>query len=310
MDREYDGPPPCGIAMSNPRIVTEVKGHLIEVLSKLHPDAKRNSLRRMIDHGRVTVDGNKASKDKEMVYSGSIVETLSRTEVEGPAKKGGLPEPEVLYDDSELMVVNKPAGLLSVATPRGDPDTMFDRALKWASDNQSIRVRLVHRLDRETSGCLILAKSSQVRDMLQRQFKNRTVERIYHAVVFGKPSSESGVQRARVKETKDKRVRLIQKGERGGKEAITNWSIEQAGPIHSLIRIKIDTGRRAQIRLHMSDMGCPVSGDTRYGRGKASVNRLCLHASSLRFEHPNGKRMRVESEIPPQLFSELNRKSL
>ncbi|RJU85614.1 MAG: RluA family pseudouridine synthase, partial [Candidatus Poseidoniales archaeon] len=274
--------------MSNPRIVTEVKGHLIEVLSKLHPDAKRNSLRRMIDHGRVTVDGNKASKAKEVVYSGSIVETLSRTEVEGPAKKGGLPEPEVLYDDSELMVVNKPAGLLSVATPRGDPDTMFDRALKWASDNQSIRVRLVHRLDRETSGCLILAKSSQVRDMLQRQFKDRTVERIYHAVVFGKPSSESGVQRARVKETKDKRVRLIQKGERGGKEAITNWSIEQAGPIHSLIRIKIDTGRRAQIRLHMSDMGCPVSGDTRYGRGKASVNRLCLHASSLSFEHPNG----------------------
>jgi len=146
--------------------------------------------------------------------------------------------------------------------------------------------------------------------MLQRQFKDRTVERIYHAVVFGKPSSESGVQRARVKETKDKRVRLIQKGERGGKEAITNWSIEQTGPIHTLIRIKIDTGRRAQIRLHMSDMGCPVSGDTRYGRGKSSVNRLCLHASSLGFEHPNGRRISVESEIPSKLFSELNRKSL
>ena len=103
--------------MSNPRIVTEEKGHLIEALSKLHPDAKRNSLRRMIDHGRVTVDGKKASRAKEVVHSGSIVETLSRTEVEGPAKKGGLPEPEVLYDDSQLMVVNKPAGLLSVATP-------------------------------------------------------------------------------------------------------------------------------------------------------------------------------------------------
>ena len=297
--------------MANPRIESEEKGHLIDILSTLHPTAKKNSLRRMIDHGRVLVDGNKASRAKEIIHKGSIVETLSRSEGDGPVRKDdGIPEPEVLYDDSEILVVNKPAGLLSVATPRGEADTMFDRALLWASKNHSTRVHLVHRLDRETSGCLILAKSTRAKDILQRQFKDRTIERIYHAVVFGKPSSKSGVQRARVKETKDKRVRLIQEGERGGKEAITNWSIEQNGPIHTLIRIKIDTGRRAQIRLHMSDMGCPVSGDTRYGRGKASVNRLCLHASSLGFDHPDGRRMKVESEIPSKLFSELKRKSL
>jgi 23S rRNA pseudouridine1911/1915/1917 synthase len=297
--------------MANPRIESEEKGHLIDILSALHPTAKKNSLRRMIDHGRVLVDGNKASRAKEIIHKGSIVETLSRSEGDGPVRKDdGIPEPEVLYDDSEILVVNKPAGLLSVATPRGEADTMFDRALLWASKNHSTRVHLVHRLDRETSGCLILAKSTRAKDILQRQFKDRTIERIYHAVVYGKPSSKSGVQRARVKETKDKRVRLIQEGERGGKEAITNWSIEQTGPIHTLIRIKIDTGRRAQIRLHMSDMGCPVSGDTRYGRGKASVNRLCLHASSLGFDHPDGRRMKVESEIPSKLFSELKRKSL
>jgi len=296
--------------MANPRIVAQEQGNLIDILSRIHPDAKRNSLRRMIDHGRVTIDGNKASKAKEVVRVGSVVETLSRTEVEGPTKRGGVPEPEILYDDDTLMVVNKPAGLLSVATPRGEPDTMFDRALKWASANQSTRVHLVHRLDRETSGCLLLAKSSRAKDMLQAQFKNRTIERIYHAVVFGKPNAESGVENSRIKETKDKRVRLVQKGERGGKEAITNWSIESSGPIHTLIRIKIDTGRRAQIRLHMSNMGCPVSGDTRYGRGKSSVNRLCLHASSLSFEHPNGGTIGVESEIPSKLISELSRKSL
>ncbi len=297
--------------MVNPRIKSEDKGHLLDILSSLHPTAKKNSLRRMIDYGRVLVDGKKASRAKQIVHPGSIVEILSRSEGDSPERKeDGIPDPEVLYDDSEILVVNKPAGLLSVATPRGEADTMFDRALLWSSKKHSTRVHLVHRLDRETSGCLILAKSTEVRDMLQRQFKDRTVERIYHAVVFGKPSSESGVQRARVKETKDKRVRLVQKGERGGKEAITNWSIEQTGPMHTLIRIKIDTGRRAQIRLHMSDLGCPVSGDTRYGRGKASVNRLCLHASSLGFEHPNGSRIRVESEIPSKLFSELNRKSL
>ena len=99
------------------------------------------------------------------------------------------------------MVVNKPAGLLSVATPRGEPDTMFDRALRWVSKTQAKRVHLVHRLDRETSGCLILAKSPEVRDLLQSQFKGRTVERIYHAVVFGSPPSSSGISTSRVKES-------------------------------------------------------------------------------------------------------------
>ena len=296
--------------MANPRIVVEEDGFLIEILSLLHLEAKRNSLRRMIDHGRVTVDGTRASRAKQEVSAGSAVETLSRTEVEGPSKKGGIPEPDVLYDDKHLMVVNKPAGLLSVATPRGEQDTMFDRALRWASKTQSKRVHLVHRLDRETSGCLILAKSPEVRDLLQGQFKGRTVERIYHAVVFGSPPSSSGISTSRVKETRDKRVRLVQKGERGGKEAITNWEVEERGPIHTLVRIKIDTGRRAQIRLHMSELGCPVSGDTRYGRGKASVNRLCLHATSLGFDHPYGGRMEVESVIPSNLMSELSRKSL
>lgn len=298
--------------MANQRIEAVVQGHLIDVLSILHPEAKKNSLRRMIDHGRVRIDGNKATRAKEIVSIGSIVETLSRSEGDSPAgvKIDGIPDPMILFDDPSLIVVNKPAGLLSVATQRGELDTMFDRTLNWVSRNHSTRVHLVHRLDRETSGCMLLAKSPEVRNMLQKQFKDRTVERIYHAVVFGKPPSDSGVVTSRIQETKDKRMRLVTKGGRAGKEAITNWRIEQTAPIHSLIRIKIDTGRRSQIRLHMSEIGCPVAGDTRYGRGKASVNRLCLHASSLEFEHPNGNRIRVESEIPTKLNSELNRRSL
>ena len=284
---------------------------MIDVLSILHPEAKKNSLRRMIDHGRVLVDGKRATRAKETVSIGTFVETLSRKEVEGPARKvDQIPNPSILYEDRELIVVDKPPGLLSVATPRGEADTMFDRVLNWVSRNQSTRAHLVHRLDRETSGCMILAKSPEVRDFLQSQFKDRSVERIYHAVVFGKPADESGVATSRIQESRDKRVRLVPKGERGGKEAITNWRVEKSAPIHSLIRIKIDTGRRAQIRLHMSEIGCPVVGDTRYGRGKASVNRLCLHASELQFEHPNGRRIRVNSGLPDKLYSELKRRSL
>ena len=298
--------------MGNPRIEAQESGHLIDVLSILHPEAKKNSLRRMIDHGRVMVDGSKATRAKATVSIGAIVETLSRTEGDGPARKkvDPIPNPSILYEDRDLIVVDKPPGLLSVATSRGEADTMFDRVLNWVSTHQSTRAHLVHRLDRETSGCLILAKSPDVRDFLQRQFKDRSVERFYHAVVFGKPSDDSGVATTRIQESKDKRVRLVPKGERGGKEAITNWRVEKSAPIHSLIRAKIDTGRRAQIRLHMSEIGCPVVGDTRYGRGKASVNRLCLHASELHFEHPNGRRIRVKSKLPDNLYSELKRKSL
>lgn len=297
--------------MGNPSIEAPESGYLIDVLSILHPEAKKNSLRRMIDHGRVLVDGKRATRAKETVSIGTFVETLSRKEVEGPARKvDQIPNPSILYEDREVIVVDKPPGLLSVATPMGEEDTMFDRVLNWVSRNQSTRAHLVHRLDRETSGCMILAKSPEVRDFLQSQFKDRSVERIYHAVVFGKPADESGVATSRIQESRDKRVRLVPKGERGGKEAITNWRVEKSAPIHSLIRIKIDTGRRAQIRLHMSEIGCPVVGDTRYGRGKASVNRLCLHASELQFEHPNGRRIRVNSGLPDKLYSELKRKSL
>ena len=303
--------PPSPRFVGNPSIEAPESGHLIDVLSILHPGAKRNSLRRMIDHGRVLVDGRRATRAKEAVPIGAVVETLSRQEVEGPARKGEeIPGPSVLYEDRELIVVDKPPGLLSVATPMGEADTMFDRVLGWVSRSQSTRAHLVHRLDRETSGCMVLAKSREVRDFLQRQFKDRSVERIYHAVVFGKPAEDSGVATSRIQESRDKRVRLVPKGERGGKEAITNWSVEKTAPIHSLIRIKIDTGRRAQIRLHMSEIGCPVVGDTRYGRGKASVNRLCLHASELEFEHPSGRRIRVKSGLPDKLYSELKRKSL
>ena len=297
--------------MGNPSIEAPESGYLIDVLSILHPEAKKNSLRRMIDHGRVLVDGKRATRAKETVSIGTFVETLSRKEVEGPARKvDQIPNPSILYEDREVIVVDKPPGLLSVATPMGEEDTMFDRVLNWVSRNQSTRAHLVHRLDRETSGCMILAKSPEVRDFLQRQFKYRSVERIYHAVVFGKPADESGVATSRIQESRDKRVRLVPKGERGGKEAITNWRVEKSAPIHSLIRIKIDTGRRAQIRLHMSEIGCPVVGDTRYGRGKASVNRLCLHASELQFEHPDGRRIRVNSGLPDKLYSELKRRSL
>ena len=294
--------------MPDPSITVKGDCNLIDALALIHPTAKKNSLRRMISHGRVRIGEERADHPRQNVPSGSVVTILSRDDGDAPTNpKQGIPEPRVVYSDSQIIVVEKPHGLLSVATDRGEADTMFDRAAKWAWENGRTRALLVHRLDRETSGCLLLARNPEVRDALQAQFKDRTIERIYHAVVHGEPSAQSGTVNARIQETKDMRVRLVKDGKRAGREAITHWELEQRGATHSLIRIKIDTGRRAQIRLHMANMGCPVAGDTRHGWGKASVNRLCLHASSLTFDHPNGERMTVQSDIPRALRSELAR---
>jgi len=301
---------PYRIIMADPNIKVKKEATLIQILSLLHPDAKKNSLRRMIDHGRVRADGEKVTRANSRISPGVTITVISKSDGDETIGKykSTIPAPEVLYSDKSIIVVNKPAGLLSVATDRGEADTMFDRVFAWAWENGKTRAHLVHRLDRETSGCFILARSLEIRDLLQDQFKDRSIERIYHAVVHSKPSTESGIETGRIQEMRDKRMRLVPEGRRAGKAAITNWWLEKKGPEHSLIRIKIDTGRRAQIRLHMKNLGCPVIGDTRHGFGKASVNRLCLHASSLTFDHPNGERMKVESPIPRQLISELKRR--
>ena len=296
--------------MSELSIEVEEEATVLAVLSLLHPEAKKNSLRRMVDAGRVHIDGEKVGRANAIVAIGATLSVVPRMDGDQPKKKdkSALLEPEVIYCDESIVVVSKPAGLLSVATGHGERDTMFDRIKQWTKDKQQTRAYLVHRLDRETSGCMIFARSAEVRESLQSQFKLRSIERIYHALVYGQPEENSGTETLRIKETKDKRVRLVDKGRRGGKEAITHWEVEGQGLDYSLIRIKIDTGRRAQIRLHMAYLGCPVVGDSRHGLGKASINRLCLHASSLSFEHPSGERMTIVAPMSRQLDDEVQRR--
>ena len=170
--------------MPDPSTKVKEECLLIDALAMIHPTAKKNSLRRMIAHGRVRVGEERAEHPRQNIPPGSVVTILSRDDGDAPTKpKEGIPEPRVLYSDSQLIVVEKPHGLLSVATDRGEADTMFDRVAKWAWENGRTRALLVHRLDRETSGCLLIARNPEARDTLQAQFKDRTIERIYHAVV-------------------------------------------------------------------------------------------------------------------------------
>ena len=275
---------------------------LLSVIGKIHPTASKNSLRKMIDSGRVLLDDEICRIAKSKVILGQKITILPKKEGDLPRqlKRNLAKDPDILYEDQHVIVVSKPVGLLSVSTDSGnEKDTMHSRVFEWVKGRERGRIFIVHRLDRETSGCMLFAKDIHTKDMLQEQFFNRSVERKYHAVLEGTLAEKSGTCIDWIQQSKDLRVRIVPSANsKDSKEAITHWEVEDIVDNRTLVCLSIETGRRAQIRLQMSALGAPVSGDTMYGKGRNSAGRLCLHASSLRFVHPNGEKMQINSPLP------------
>ena len=275
---------------------------LLSVIGKIHPTASKNSLRKMIDSGRVLLDDEICRIAKSKVILGQKITILPKKEGDPPRqlKRNLAKDPDILYEDQHVIVVSKPVGLLSVSTDSGnEKDTMHSRVFEWVKGRERGRIFIVHRLDRETSGCMLFAKDFQTKEMLQHQFFERSIERIYHAVLEGILPSKSGITHDWIQQSKDLRVRIVPSANsKDSKEAITHWEVEDIVDNRTLVCLSIETRRRAQIRLQMSALGAPVSGDTMYGKGRNSAGRLCLHASSLRFVHPNGEKMQINSPLP------------
>jgi len=278
------------------------ESNLLSILATIHPTASKNSLRKMIDSGRILLNDEICRVAKTSVSIGQILSILPKKEGDPPRqlRRNLARDPDIIFEDEQIIVVNKPVGLLSVSTESGnEKDTMHSRVFEWVKGREKGRIFIVHRLDRETSGCMLFAKDFQTKEMLQDQFSERSVERIYHAVLEGLLPTEKGISNVWIQQSKDLRVRIVSsKNTKGAKEAITHWSVEEVVEGRTLAALSIKTGRRAQIRLQMSALGAPVSGDTMHGNGRNSAGRLCLHASSLRFVHPNGEQMFVTSNLP------------
>ena len=278
------------------------EGNLLSILALIHPTASKNSLRKMIDSGRILLDNKICRIAKTSVSPGQLISVLPKSEGDAPRqlRRNLAKDPDILYEDKQILVVNKPVGLLSVSTDLGnEKDTMHSRVFEWVKGKEKGRIFIVHRLDRETSGCMLFAKDIHTKEMLQHQFFERSIERIYHAVLEGILPSETGISHDWIQQSKDLRVRIVpSENSKDSKEAITHWNVEEIVGDRTLVSLSIKTGRRAQIRLQMNALNAPVSGDTMYGRGRNSAGRLCLHASSLRFIHPNGEEMFVTSQIP------------
>ena len=284
------------------KITIDSQQILIEVLSKLFPNSSKNKIRKMLTEGRISVNGEIEHKAKRPLKESDIVEILDKTisrELTPPPKQKPT-NLNIIFEDEDILLVEKPAGLLSIATNKMEPDTLHSRCVDYVkSKDPSNWCFIVHRLDRETSGIMLLAYSKSSKEYLQEQFAERSVHRVYHALVQGKPEENGGTIHEWLLEDKFLRVKSVNKRTPNAREAITHWSIEDSDDIASLIMLTIETGRRHQIRVGLANLGNPVVGDEQHGAEGNPIGRIALHATALELLHPaTDAPVRFEATIP------------
>jgi len=261
-------------------------GPLLPYLLAALAPMKRTGVKQLLTHGRVFVNGVPTTKHDFRVKPGDVI-TLDRSPARPPSI---LP---IVYEDDDLIVVDKPAGLLTVATDKEKLETAFMVMTATLPERPAV----VHRLDRETSGLLLFAKSPAIRDELQAAWN--AVEKTYIAVVEGVPRPKDGTIDNFLTEQKDFAVTASQRETPGSKRAISRYRTLKTVKPYSLVEVVIETGRKHQIRVHLAGIGCPVVGDDRYGAKTDSAKRMCLHAQRLAFNQPTtGQRVVVESPVP------------
>jgi len=251
----------------------------------------RTSVKQLLRDGCVVVNGVPVTQFDHVVRPGDAVTVGS----DGPAP---ALKAQIVFEDDHLIVMDKPAGLLTVSTESEKKHTAFAMMREFLARREE-RPFVVHRLDRETSGVLVFARSAAVRD--KRQASWPSVTKTYLAVVEGVPSPPVGVVESFLAENEDMRVRVTGTGD-GAKWAVTRYRVLGERRKWSMVEVGLETGRKHQIRVHLAGMGCPVIGDKMYGAKTDPVKRMGLHAWRLAFDHPaNGKRVEIESPWPAAL---------
>lgn len=259
----------------------------------------RTRVKQLLKFGQVTVNGVPTTRFDHPLTAGDRVAVLSNRPEPGVGELA-MAGVCIVCQDDDLIAIDKPAGLLSVATGREKTDTAFARMNAYLAARRAGRPFVVHRLDRETSGLLLFARSAAVRDRLQSAWDQ--VSKVYLAVVEGEPRPPEGVIRTYLIEGKDLRVRASAGPRPGAKEAITRYRIVSTRGGRTLVEVGLETGRKHQIRVHLAGLGCPVIGDAVYGARSDPVGRLGLHAWRLAFDHPvTGARVELESPLPAVL---------
>ena len=265
-----------------------------ECLAHLLREASGRTRKQMLGGGRVRVNGAVVRRAATGLVAGDVVE-VGPKETQTPLPRGLA----VVHEDEDVIVVEKPAGLPTIATERERVRTVYAHLTARARGRRPPgRVFVVHRLDRDASGLLVFARSVIAKGTLQAQFAAHSVERTYLAVVDGRVGRPEGTIRSRLLDDGPGPVRETHDPTRG-RAAVTHWRVRRTGGRHSLVEVRLETGRRNQIRVHLAGMGHPIAGDARYGSRTDPVGRLALHAHVLGFDHPvTGARLRFVSPAP------------
>lgn len=291
-------------------------GHLVEsggerldvFLAEQSPDLSRSRIRKLIDDGHVTVDGRPGKPSTRLDVGQTVTLELPPM---SPAELQPWDVPlSVVFEDNDLIVVDKPAGMTVHPAPGNEDRTLANAVLAHAPDIEGVggerRPGIVHRLDKDTSGLIVVAKNERTHSHLSDQFKSREVSKVYFALVVGHPNPpEADIDAPIGRHPHDRqRMAIVSRG----RPAITRYRIVTSYSRSTLIEARPRTGRTHQIRVHLASVGHPVVGDTTYGRSAEGLPRQFLHAHHLAFTHPvSGENIRFETELPSDLKSYLGR---
>lgn len=273
---------------------------LMEHLSASMPDRKRTFIKQLLSHNQVAVNGRPESQfDLELQPSDSVKVNFTHE-----FKVFNNRRLKIVYEDDDIIVVEKGYGLLSMGNDKKPDNTAYSILrgyVKWT--NPLNKIFIVHRLDRDTSGLMMFAKSMEAKEKMQHNWNNMVLNRVYVAVVEGEPAEKEGTVKSYLVENSRYEVYSTDDPKKG-QLAVTRYRTIQTNGKYSLLELELDTGRKNQIRVHMHDLGHPISGDTKYGAEKSPLHRLALHAKTLRFIHPITRQiMDFSSRVPGGFMS-------
>ena len=270
-------------------------GQLLEFLLKKLQGKSRTNVKRLLSERQILINGIVTTQFNAPLVKGDFIEIMY-----GKVRGQKITGLKIVFEDDDIIVVDKESGVLSMATDKERNKTAYNILKNYLKEkNPKNKVFIVHRLDRDTSGVMIFAKNEEMQQKLQSNWSEIVRERTYVAVVEGRVAKDEDTISSYLKENSVFVSYSSPSPENGGKLAVSNYKVVRRRPGFSMVEVRLDTGRKNQIRVHMKDLGHPIIGDAKYGSKKNPIRRLGLHAKNIIFQHPKtGRILEFVSPVP------------
>lgn len=281
-------------------LIAKHNSSLLAYLTEALPEKSRTTIKSYLAHRQILINGRLSTVFDAPICKNDEIKILDKG-IERPNPNNRL---RILFEDKYIIVIEKKNGLLSVSTGDQGEQTAFSIMMDHVRySDKNARVFIVHRLDRDTSGLMLFAKSEEIQRILQENWNMNIIERKYVAVVEGSLPEEHGKIISWLTENPKSLKMISSPTDNGGKKAITSYQVLKSNGKYSLVELSLETGRKNQIRVQLASIGCPVAGDKKYGAHTNPLRRLALHAKVIAFSHPiTTEKMRFDTDIP-QLFT-------